>query len=67
MSFENAVRHLQQIVQLLSSGSRSLTESLQLFEKGILLVRAADAELAGIEAKAKDLMTVGVPAEDAAG
>lgn len=56
MPFETAVQRLQEIVRKLANGSQSLTESLKLFEEGAALVRAADAALTDIEARAKELM-----------
>lgn len=56
MPFENAVQRLQEIVRKLSTGNQSLSDSLRLFEEGAALVRAADAALADIEARAKELM-----------
>lgn len=56
MSYETAVRRLEEIVSILTNGTKPLAESLALFEEGIGLVRAADAALTGIEARAKELM-----------
>ena len=56
MPFEDVMRRLDEIVEKLSSGKQPLADSLRYFEEGIKLLQAADAALAGIEAKAQELM-----------
>ena len=57
MSYETSVRRLEEIVSILTNGTKPLAESLALFEEGVGLVRAADVALGAIEARAKELMT----------
>lgn len=65
MSYEAAIRRLEEIVSVLTTGTKPLAESLALFEEGVGLVRAADAALTGIEARAKALVANATPAEEA--
>lgn len=57
MTYEAAVRRLEEIVTVLTSGTKPLEDSLSLFEEGVGLLRVADAALGGIEARARDLMS----------
>ena len=50
-NFEEALKEIEKIVEALESGKVSLEESLSLYEKGIKLVREANAILT--EAKSK--------------
>lgn len=59
MSYEAAVRRLEEIVSLLAGGAKPLSESLALFEEGIRLLSLADAALAGVEARARELIEGG--------
>lgn len=56
MSYEAAIRRLEEIVAALTSGSTPLSTALELFEEGVRMVRAADAALAGVDARIKELM-----------
>ena len=51
MSFEDALKELEQIVRRLEDGSAKLDEAISAYERGALLKRHCEAKLA--EAKAK--------------
>lgn len=64
MSYETSVRRLEEIVSILTNGTKPLAESLALFEEGVGLVRAADAALGAIETRAKELMNDAVSSSE---
>ena len=55
MSFEEAMEALEIIVAKLDSGEGTLDESIELFQKGILLSRLCSTRLEEIEKKVKIL------------
>ncbi len=55
-TFEQSLEQLQQLVESLESGELSLEESMQAFEKGIVLTRSAQQVLAEAEQKVQLLM-----------
>ena len=56
MNFEEALLELEGIVEKLETGQLSLDESLQLFEKGIHLVRECDNKLKNADLKVGKLI-----------
>ena len=55
ISFEEAVKRLEEIVRLLEGGTAPLDDSLSLFEEGVSLVKLCNAKLDGAEQKVKML------------
>lgn len=55
LSFEEAIRRLEEISDLLDRGKASLDESLKLYEEGIRLVRYCTAKLDAAEAKIRTI------------
>jgi len=55
-SFEQALAGLEEIVQRLEDGDLPLEESLELFEKGVLLTRVCSERLEAAEKKIEVLM-----------
>ena len=53
MTFETALKRLEEIVHLLEAGNAPLTDSLSLFEEGIKLVKLCNSQLDGAEQKVK--------------
>ena len=56
ITFETALKRLEEIVHLLEAGNAPLTDSLALFEEGIKLVKLCNSQLDGAEQKVKLLM-----------
>lgn len=56
MSYEQVTKRLTEIVAALGSGTTTLTGSLELFEEGMRLLGEADAALAWVDSRAKELM-----------
>ena len=56
MNFEEALLELEGIVEKLETGQLSLDESLQLFEKGIHLIRECDNKLKNADLKVGKLI-----------
>ena len=54
-NFETAIKELDAIVKALETGETSLDESMQMFEKGIELVRLCNQKLENAEQKIKIL------------
>ena len=65
LNLEDALNNLEQIVADLEDGKLSLEESLELFEKGVKLVRLCNSKLNAAEQRIESL-TGEVP-EDLAG
>lgn len=59
MTFESAVKRLEEIVDLLERGNTSLDESLALYEEGVGLVRFCSDALDGAEKRIRVLATDG--------
>ncbi len=57
-SFEESAQRLSDIVQQLESGELSLEASLQLFEEGVQVARAAQARLDQAEKRVEELLGV---------
>ncbi|MBQ7172195.1 MAG: exodeoxyribonuclease VII small subunit [Clostridia bacterium] len=55
LSFEDAMKRLEEVVRQLETGNAPLSDSLALFEEGISLVRRCSDELTAAEKKIKDL------------
>jgi len=62
MTFEKAVKRLEDIVQKLEEGKVPLDESLRLFEEGVKLSRFCNARLEEIERKI-EILTKGEDGE----
>ncbi len=56
MSFEQAMKNLEEIVEMLESGSLELEESLRLFEEGITLSRHCQKLLQQAEGRIQRLI-----------
>jgi exodeoxyribonuclease VII small subunit len=56
--FEDSVRRLGQIVESLEHGELPLEQSLKLFEEGVRLARASQAELDAAERRVEQLLGV---------
>lgn len=56
MTFEEAIKRLEEIVKELESGRSPLEKSLQLFEEGIELSKFCDNKLKSIEEKAMKIL-----------
>lgn len=55
LSFEDAMKRLEEVVRQLETGNAPLSDSLALFEEGISLARQCSDELTAAEKKIKDL------------
>ena len=58
MTFEEALKCLEEIVHILENGSAELEQSLTVFEEGIRLVKFCNEKLDNAEQKVK-ILTVG--------
>lgn len=58
VTFEESVRRLQTIVEQLEGGQLPLEQSLELFEQGVELARAAQGVLARAERRVELLLSV---------
>ncbi|HHX01466.1 MAG TPA: exodeoxyribonuclease VII small subunit [Firmicutes bacterium] len=56
ITFEEAIKALEEVVRKLEDGTVSLDESLQLFEKGVELARICRAKLDQFEEKIEVLL-----------
>lgn len=56
LTFEKAMKRLEEIVSSLESGTVSLDDSLKLFEEGIKLSKYCENELKNIENKAAKIL-----------
>ena len=63
MSFEASTERLKVIVQQLESGELSLEKSLELFEEGVRVARAAQQRLDEAEKRVEELIGVGASGE----
>lgn len=52
INFEQSLKELEEIVKSLESGTISLDESLEYFEKGIALVKLLENQLKNVEERA---------------
>jgi exodeoxyribonuclease VII small subunit len=59
MTFEEAIKRLEDIVKELESGKAPLEKSLSLFEEGIELSKFCDSLLKNIEKKAMQILENG--------
>lgn len=57
-TFEDAIKKLGGIVKRLEEGDLTLEQSLQAFEQGVALARAAQARLDAAEARVDELLGV---------
>ena len=56
LTFEKAMKRLEEIVNQLESGAVSLDDSIKLFEEGIKLSKYCENELKNIENKAAKIL-----------
>lgn len=56
LTFEKAMKRLEEITNLLESGTVTLDDSLKLFEEGIKLSKYCENELKNIENKAAKIL-----------
>ena len=56
LTFEKAMKRLEEIVNSLENGTVSLDDSLKLFEEGIKLSKYCETELKNIEGKAAKIL-----------
>lgn len=56
LSFEEALKRLEETVHALESGSVPLDESLKLFEEGVALVKFCNSKLDNAEQKVRILL-----------
>jgi exodeoxyribonuclease VII small subunit len=56
--FEDSVKRLAEIVELLEAGDLPLEESVRLFEEGIRLSRSAQSKLDSAEKRVEELLGV---------
>lgn len=56
LTFEDAVKRIETIVQTLERGDLPLEESLRLFEEGIRLSRASQGKLDGAQKRVEELL-----------
>lgn len=57
-SLESALNELEEIVRVLESGKLSLDESLELFERGVRLVRICSSKIESAERRIESLTGV---------
>lgn len=64
LSFEEALKELEEIVRALEAGQGQLAEAIAAYERGSLLRRHCEARLAEAEARVEAIVTgaVGTPA-----
>ena len=55
LSFEDAMKRLEEIAGKLENGKATLDESLALYEEGIMLIRLCNEKLAAAEQKVRNL------------
>ena len=55
LSFEDALKRLEEIVRMLEDGSAPLDRSLELFEEGVSLVKMCNSKLDNVEQRIKIL------------
>ena len=58
ISFDSAMKRLEEIVNSLESGSCPLEESLTLFEEGVKLVKLCNKKLESVEGSIKKLSNI---------
>jgi exodeoxyribonuclease VII small subunit len=56
ISFESALKELEKITEKLESPDITLSEALEYFEKGVLLLKKCDEHLKNAEGKLKELL-----------
>lgn len=56
LSFEQALKRLEQVVRELETGDLPLDQALALFQEGVLLTRRCDGLLDGAEARIEQLL-----------
>jgi exodeoxyribonuclease VII small subunit len=59
ISFEAALKRLEEIVGLLEKGNTDLDNSLKLFEEGVELVKFCDLKLKDVETKTAKILDNG--------
>lgn len=56
MSFEESMKRLDEIVEMLSKNEMPLDESIRLFDEGLALVRDCDTKLKDFETQIAEIM-----------
>lgn len=51
LSFEDAIKRLEEVVELLEGGDTPLEETIELYQEGVLLARHCDQKLTQVEHK----------------
>lgn len=64
LTFEQALAELEQLVQEMESGNLELERALQLFERGIQLVRYCNEQLDAAELRVRQLAPDAIPGEE---
>lgn len=56
LSFENAIKRLEEVVELLEGGETPLEQTINLYQEGVLLARHCDQKLTQVEQKIEILL-----------
>ena len=56
ISFEESMKRLDTIVNVLEKGDSSLEDSLKIFEEGLQLVASCDAQLKAFDSKLQEVL-----------
>ncbi|MCS7261079.1 MAG: exodeoxyribonuclease VII small subunit [Anaerolineae bacterium] len=64
LTFEQALAELEQLVQEMESGNLELERALQLFERGMQLVRYCNQQLDAAELRVRQLAPDALPGEE---
>lgn len=56
LSFEDAIKRLETVVELLEEGETPLEETIELYQEGVLLARHCDYKLTQVEQKIQILV-----------
>lgn len=64
LTFERALAELEQLVQEMESGNLELERALQLFERGMQLVRYCNEQLDAAELRVRQLAPDALPGEE---
>ena len=62
--FEDKIKELEEIIEILESGDVSLDESIKKYTEAMKLVKACDSELKNIETKVNKIVTENGNLED---
>ncbi len=56
LSFEEAIKRLEEVVDMLESGETPLEQTIDLYQEGVLLARHCDQKLTQVEQKIEVLL-----------